>query len=232
MFLTTQELKDDDSGKHHYGMHIVGQPPNFPNTPRNMNLMQREGYSRYLRQVLVRDRENGIHIIPLSINEWRKDFMTVISVIDRAIRANHGVKCFEDGNMQNNEVGNVYYMHTCDIMNVYMRRMQNEVPVIYLPSPSLNSIRIETRNELTDSLFSTNQLKFFVQNIDFLYNSYAYFANYSFIPIRTLLEADDVFITASFYTHDNHFRTHQEGKLEVIERDQRYDLATIKYRTV
>jgi hypothetical protein len=221
MYLTTQEEKDDGSGLREYGMHIVGQPPNFPETPRTMVLMQREGYRRYLTRVLVDQRQEGVHLVPLSIGEWRQTFMSVISVIDEAIRDSHAVMCFEDGDFENKSVTNIFYLHVCDIMNVYMNRLDEEVPVIYLPSPSLVELKLSTRNMLTDRLFNSRQLNFFTQEIDFLYNSYAYFANYSFVPIRTLVEHDDtVWKTAGFYTHDNHFREHQEGKLKVIARDQ------------
>jgi hypothetical protein len=53
MFLTTHELKDDNRGLHNYGIHIMGQPPNFPQTPCNTNLMQRESYCRYLTNKMV-----------------------------------------------------------------------------------------------------------------------------------------------------------------------------------
>jgi hypothetical protein len=233
MLLTTQDIRDDDSGLRNYHVHIVSQPPNFPETPRNMNLMQREGYRRYLRRVLVTHRSTSAHVIATSFDEWREMFMSVISVMDESIRDRHGVLCFEDGNMNNNDVTNVFYMHICDVMNVYICRLAGEVPVVYLPTPSFNTVNVKSKNMLTDRMLSTEQINFFIQEIDFLYNSYAYFANYSFLPVRTLLEPrDDVITTAHFYTHDDHFRTHQDGKLKVIERDQNRHLATVVYRSI
>jgi hypothetical protein len=232
MFLTTQEERDDGTGLRNFHLHIVSQPSNYPDTPRDMNLTQREGYRRYLRRVLVEQRGNGIDVVPLSISEWRSRFMEVAAVIDESIRDCHGVQCHEDGDLNNHHVSNVFYMHVCDIMNIYQRRLIGEAPVLYLPSPTLDQIKLETRNMLTDRMLNRRQLNFFLQEIDFFYNCFAYFGNYSFVPIRTLVEEmGDTWPTATFYTHDNHFREHQEGKLNVIERDQNRMFSRVCYRT-
>jgi hypothetical protein len=233
MYLTTQDIKDDGSGLRNFHLHIVGQPTNYPTTPRTRNLILKEGYRRYLKRVLVTQRQNAPNLIAESFGEWSDRFMNVTRTIDQSIHANHGIQSFDDGDMSNTHVNNTFYMHICDVMNCYICRLAGEVPVVYLPSPLFNEVKLSMRNVLTDSIFTEEQLKFFVQEIDFLYHIYAYFANFSFVPVRTLLEPrEGVIDTANFYTHDDHYRKHQKGKLEVIERDQNGVISTLWYRSI
>jgi hypothetical protein len=116
---------------------------------------------------------------------------------------------------------------------MYKHRVNGTVPTLFITTNSLNSLWVHIRNELLDSIMTQEELEFLMQEIDFFYHTFAYFGNFSFVPIRTQIDADDeTFTSASFYTNNDVFREHQRGKFLQISQDHQRMLTRVCYRTV
>jgi hypothetical protein len=233
-WITTGTLVDDGTGNREIHTRLVGEPSNFPTTPPTKREIHREGYRRYLQRVLQAHREgDNIAFTPMSIANWIIQFDRVTIAVDRAIRDCHGVKCYEDGDVQNEHPTNIFFLHVCDVFNMYVHRLSGTVPTMFITTNSLNSLWLHMRNDLLDSIMNQEELDFLLDEIDYFYNVFAYYGNFSFVPIRTLVNCDDDrFTTASFYTNNEVFKEHQRGKLLQISQDHQRMLTSVCYRTV
>jgi hypothetical protein len=195
---------------------------------------ERKGFEMYMRKKADAYRaDNSVGFNVDSFETYVSKFYSVTTTIDRAIFVDHGVKVYEDGNMENDTIGNVMILHPCDIMNVHIHYLNNDVPELYVNSETLPSIRPNMMNELVHSMFDEDQLRFFEEEIDFIYLCYCYYGNYSFLPIRTRVPIDStVFRQSSFFTNDDHFVQHQIGKLKAVNQDNRDIWLRTKLRSI
>jgi hypothetical protein len=227
-------IKDDGSGEHTVNTRMVGQPDYYPVTPGTKHEIIREGYRRYLSREIARQREGQDEdFIALPIQQWSNKFNSVTLAVDQAVRDCHGVKCYEDGDLTNEDPTNVFFLHVCDIFNIYCDRLNDRVPEVYIATNSFNVIHLDLRNMLTDSIMTQDELDFFVKEADFFYTCFCYYGNFSFLPIRTQVSSDnEAFRTSSFFTNDDYYRNHQRGKFLQISQDHQRMLTPVVYRTV
>ncbi len=233
-WVTTGSLKEDGSGDHDVHTRLVAEPSDYPSTPPTKDATHKEGYRRYMNRELVSFRSNpGTAFTVVPFNEWVRKFNAVTVAVDTAVRDCHAVKCYEDGYMFNKHPTNIFFLHACDVFNLYIKRLEGEVPDLFITTNSLNVLWPHSRNELTDSIMSREEIDFMVQEIDFFYCCFAYFGNFSFVPIRTIVAMNDMhFTNASFFTNNDVYREHQRGKFIQIGQDHNRMLTRVCYRTV
>jgi hypothetical protein len=231
-WVTTGTNKDDGTGEHHVETRLVGQPDYFLVTPRTREDMLKEGYRRYLTRSITRHQRSNISsFTALQFEEWCFKFNEVTVAVDNAVRDCHGVKCYEDGDITNNDPTNVFFLHACDIFNIYIARMNNTVPEVSISTASLRVLWTTTRNDLTGSIMNPDELRFMVQEIDFLYTCFCYYGNFSFLPIRTHIPIDStVFTHSSFFVNDEVFKDHQRGKFIQVSQDHQHIFTNACYR--
>jgi hypothetical protein len=106
-------LKEDGSGEHTVTTRMVGQPDTYPVTPGTKHKIHREGYRRYLSREIARQREGQDEdFVAIPFQQWCNKFNSVTLAVDAAVRDCHKVKCYEDGDIGNDDPTNVFFF-TC-----------------------------------------------------------------------------------------------------------------------
>jgi hypothetical protein len=234
VFLTSGPLKENSDSTHEVHMRLVHEPIGYPEQPKKGVETERKGYRMYMqKKVDAYKADNSVGLNIESFETYVSKFYNVTMAIDRAIFVDHGVKVYEDGDMDNDILSNVIILHPCDIMNIYVEAMSNNVPELYVTSETLPRMSANTRNVLVHSMFDDDQLTFFEQEIDFIYLCYCYYGNYSYLPIRTRVPIEsEVFTESSFFTNFDHFVQHQIGKLRAVNQDNRDIWLRMKLRSI
>jgi hypothetical protein len=233
-WVVTGSKKNDGTDEHEVQTRMVGQPANYPVTPRTKQEVLKEGYRRYLTRSITRHQTSGNgSFTALMFEQWVEKFNAVTVAVDAAVRDCHGVKCYEDGQIGNEDPTNVFFMHACDVFNIYMQRINNNVPELFITTSSLRTLWVTSRNMLTDSIMTREELDFMVQEIDFLYTCFCYYGNFSFLPIRTQVASNSmIFSSSSFFTNDDFFKEHQRGKFLQVSQDHQRVFTPVCYRTI
>ena len=136
--------------------------------------------------------------------------------IDTCISKNHGIRCYTDGDFSNKSNTNNWFVRVCDMFNILYEKRCGNILKVTVKSRLLDKLpSTKNVNDLESNLIPKKNKNFMMLHVDFLYICYAYFGNYSFTPIRTQVEKNSkVFHVSSFFTNDDHFMTHQKGKLQ------------------
>ena len=160
-------------------------------------------------------------------------FYKVCNIIDTSIKEWHGIKCYEDGDIKNENPTNYYILHVCDVMNIMVHINDTDQPKLVVESSLLKTISATIKISGFDIFYDTNTYhSFFKTHVDIFYLCYAYYGNYSFVPIRTLVSKEDsMFKQSSFFTNDDHFVKHQSGKLQEIKQNEKKYVSRAIYRT-
>jgi hypothetical protein len=147
---------------------------------------------------------------------YKKYHKGLLMIIDHTIQDTHGVECYLDGNMQNHKPSNVVILHICDVLNIAKCQQLNvPFPDVVVGTSKFNTIPTTIKNCLTDFLIEYSLVTFILNKSDHFYSIYAYYRNYSYIPIclgMTSLEHD--MPNAAFFMSNNYFVAHQRGKLQ------------------
>jgi hypothetical protein len=233
--LTTGQLRNGSTTEHEVHMHMKGPPAVFPDYPRTMQVAKENGYKLYKQNLRRRSRSSpSVHYSPVSFRQYSEMFHNICQHIDIAVRDNHGVKCFVDGDVDNNVLTNIFYLHACDILNLLKCDYKHEpLPTVYLDTPLLESIPENTKNILVHSMLTEYELKFLIEEIDYFYFCYAFHGNFSYLPIRTQVPNDcSVFVQSKFFTNNDDFIAHQRGKLSELNDNQENVITRVVYRSV
>jgi hypothetical protein len=160
-------------------------------------------------------------------------YMNICQHIDASVRRMHGVKCYIDGDIENDVIQNVAYIHVCDILNILKCVTKNEVlPNILSPTTLFEEVPINMKNHLVHVMLTEYELKFLLDEIDYFYFSYAYHGNYSYLPIRTHVRNDcPVFTKSKFFTNNEDFVAHQNGKLSELNDNTPNVMSRIMFRS-
>jgi hypothetical protein len=218
-------IPNGDGKKKQVHLRMLGPPAHYPEVPNGVEAIVKDGYKRHIaRAVSNHNREGQTSRTVIPFPKWKRLFDNVTSKIDNMIYAHHGIKCHMDGNMNNDMLINVLYLHVCDVLNIIACRNTNDaLPDVVIRTNMLQSIPdtiLETLSA-TSSNFTKESYDFMVQEIDFFYMVYAYYGNGSFLSLRTMVPANStVFRDSSFFMNDDYFRNHQEGKLEELNRTE------------
>jgi hypothetical protein len=234
VFLHTGELVNDDSNEHEVHIEMVSQPDSFPEVPANMYAIEQEAYADYYRKKLAEYRANetnGLNVISFQL--YQRRFQNVLETVDNAVRAHHGVKCFEDGDRTNDSFGNVFYLHVCDVINIYVNRRRGMPTNVYIPTNSLDEISDDVVDELTSVLLQGETLSTFDYQCDVFYRCFCYYGNYSFLAIRTQIPMNlDEMLFSRFFTNNPHFMQHQFGKVDQLACIEPDLVSRVSFRTV
>jgi hypothetical protein len=214
LFLITGRVRDDSTTLHEVHMRLVGQTSDYPDVPANMYSTQKKGYKHHLEKARnLYQADNSVGFNTLDFQTYREMFMNICQHIDNARRVHHGIKCYNDGNLENNVFSNVFYIHVCDVLNILKCERNNQpMPAVFIQTTMFEEVLREWRNALVYSMLTVYELEFLVQEIDFFYTCFAYYGNYSMLPVRTRVdEGCNVLSHSSFFTNNEHFVEHQKG---------------------
>jgi hypothetical protein len=141
-------------------------------------------------------------------------FTEVMVAADRGIRQTHGIMCYQDGNFENKDISNVYISHISDVMNIHMREKMGLCTILLIPTHSLGFIHGTSRNQFIEEMLSSDMLTFIEENIDFFYRLYCYYANNSFVPVRTCVDCKyTTFKLSQFFMNDSFFTNTKKASL-------------------
>jgi hypothetical protein len=233
--LITGDVDEQHEGLRVLHMSFVAEPPEFPDVPPNMREIQRHGYEEYLRMLhhqLSEDEDEGFD--PITRAVWRSKFMRVSGHIDAAIRQYHGVKCYVDGDHNHDVYENVIIFHVCDIMTIFIHgRNGLPRPEVVIPTHLLREIPANMVNDLMSHVMTTEDKNFLQENLAHFYVCFAYYGNFSFVPIRTRLsESIDYLDTARFFMNNETFFEHQRGKLKELNFNNERITSRMCYRSI
>jgi hypothetical protein len=226
MILTTgAPIASGDGRKKQVHLRMLGPPPDLPKVPNGVDEIIQDGYKKHIERtisLLGTDGRRGSRVTPF--HKWKTLFLSVTNVIDAMIYAHHGIKCHMDGNINNNMLINILYLHICDVLNIIACRHTNKpMPQVCIRTTMLQSIPetiLETLTTSTSNL-TKESFDFMVEEIDFVYLVYAYYGNGSFLSLRTMVPVDSsVFRHSSVLMNNEYFFSHQEGKLQELNRTE------------
>jgi hypothetical protein len=219
LFLITGEAREN-SNLHHVTLRIVGQTAEYPPFPANMYSSQKKGYKYHLEKACeLYEADNTLGFSPLNFQTCREMFMNICQHIDAALCANHGIKCYHDGNVSNDRFSNKVFMHVCDVLNILKcERNNSPVPTVYIQTPMFEHVSYEWTNILIHSMLTEYELEFLHKEINYFYTCYCHFGNFNFLPaIRTRVQEDcTVLARSAFFTNNPHFIEHQRGKMKEL----------------
>jgi hypothetical protein len=226
MILTTGKPIPNGYGrKKQVHMRMLAPPPDLPKVPNGVKAIVEDGYKKHVERTVRSYSAPGGHasrVIPFP--KWKCLFDSVTTVIDKMIYAHHGIKCHMDGNINNDMLINILYLHVCDVLNIIASRHNNDViPEVAIRTTMLESLPdsiLETLSTESSEL-SRECVDFLISEIDFFYIVYAYYGNGSFLSLRTMVPSNSaVFIHSSCLMNNEYFFRHQEGKLEELNRTE------------
>jgi hypothetical protein len=228
-------IPDGDGVTREISMRFVGPPEYFPVIPDGKKAIQERGFRKHLTRHVERFQEDRtVPCQAMTKNEWIRLFDEVTTIVDNAIYENHGIKCFEDGNIRNDSPANTYYLHVCDIFNMmHTKSIGIRFPMVVIITTMLESIYVDTTDELSSVLLNEEQKNFLLEEIDFFYIVYGYYGNGSMLPIRTTIPEDcSTFVESSFFMNDGHFLNHQFGKFEELDWSEESIISKIMFRVL
>ena len=224
--IITGDKQDNTSKQRQVHLNYQLQPDDYPLVYKTMEETYLHAYDQYKNRL-------DTSIETMDFNSFSSQFNDICMDIDSSIRQNHGIKCYEDGDASNNDASNVMILHICDVFNIMQSYRENSVPVLYIKTRLLREVSSSITNEFQKSFLKEYLVPFFWNNIDFLYTCYAYYGNFSFVPIRTLVDKDNEMLkSSSFFTNDEHFVNHQIGKLQEFNQNESNFVSKLAYRSI
>jgi hypothetical protein len=197
---------------------VLAEPAFYPEKPEDLCDIKNEGYAKYISRCDKKGQEERFTRF-----EWKKNFANVREVILKCIEEYGGIKCYKNGDMSDESEGNLFIMHVCDILNVFVMSYNKKVPELYLKTCMLSELEEDTKNDLLDKkVLNLDEMKFLFQEIDFFYIWFCYWEKKSFLLIRTEVDPRNnrSFEDAVFFTKDAVFCRHQDGKLKQMYQDR------------
>jgi hypothetical protein len=98
---------------------------------------------------------------------------------------------------------------------------------------SLSFIPDTTRNKFIEETLTGNMLSFLEENIDFFYRLYCYYANDSFVPVRTSVDRKcKIFKLSRLFMNNPFFTKHQKGKLSEFKQRNKAFESMLAYRSI
>ena len=234
-FITTGKWIAPLNEKRNVDIRFVSQHMGYPPLLGGNNDIDMYGYDSFKKALqLNKGSVLSQKFEGMDIEKYKIWFEETCVMIDTCIVENHGVKCFTDNDVSNNDKRNCFFLHVCDIMNIIIARDSGDIPVVIVKSELLKTLASNVIcNELEHRYLKPHNWEFMKVHIDFFYKCYGYYGNHSFIPIRTKIEKDSqAFVSASFFTNDAHFVEHQAGKMKEINQNERSVVSRVMYRSI
>jgi hypothetical protein len=215
MYLVTGKVSNDDPNRRELHMHVDQEPRTYPYFPTTKESIRNLAYQEYTRKFQKKGKNtDSTEDVIMSKETFLRKFTEITVHADKSIRKTHGIMCYQDGNFENEDMSNVYILHISDVMNIHMRKKKGLKTTLVLPTHSLSYIPETTRNKFIEETLSEEMLAFLEDNIDFFYRLYCYYANDSFVPVRTKVDLrSPTFLYSRFFMNEPFFVKHQKGKL-------------------
>ena len=226
LLIISGERYSENETKRKIHLEYKTQPSCFPTYNISSVGPEKIGYDKYMLDN-VEDKKK------MTLDEYSNKFNIVCSNIDKAIRKYHGIKCYEDGNEGNTSTANVFILHVCDVMNILHCKRNGGMPTLFLKTRLLKEICSNAIFEFLSTYFNENSTKFLFNNIDYFYLCYAYFGNYSFVPIRCMVDDESTsFKESKFFTNNPEFVYHQMGKMKAFNQTNEKTISKFVYRSI
>jgi hypothetical protein len=233
LYLISGDLEQDGSNNREIEMKLVSQPDYYP-VHNGYQQLLKDAYGDYVQKKLTQfaaDQSKGVYIHNLA--NYQTEFESVLKVFDREVKEYHGIMCFDDGNVENDDFDNVFFLHICDVINIYANKMIGQKTKLLLKTVMLPTIEDRMCDILFQKKLTGKVLETFKYQMDMFYYTYCYNGNRSFIPVRTHVARDSkIFVKSKFFMNDNHFVRHQNGKLHTINHVHGDRMAKVAYRSV
>jgi hypothetical protein len=234
MYIKTGSTSSEDAGKKEVHLVVEQEPRTYPYFPATKELVKSKAYEEYLRRAASKNG-GSVGTVPnmMTRSTYYSKFLEVTKIVDDSIQDTHGIMCHHDGDLQNFSFRNVYVLHVCDVMNIHMRKKKGLRTNLLISTQLLNEIADTTSNALTQLKMNDAQLSFFEDNIDYYYRLYCYYANFSYVPIRTEVDRHcTIFKLSRFFMNDSFYVKHQRGKLQEFNQMNTTTQSRVAYRSI
>ena len=114
LFITTGKVIDEATAKKNIHLHYSPQDKSYPNIIKSALEMHTMGLNSY-NSGIKEDKKLDMHT-------YKQKFYDLCHDIDECIKVNHAVKCYQDGDEDNQAPSNVFYLHICDILNLIISK--------------------------------------------------------------------------------------------------------------
>ena len=188
------------------------------------------GYEWYQESTTTTSNSNTHQ---LSIKQWRRQFLSLITKIDSAIERHHGILCHRTEDISDTNAYHYMILHFVDVMSIYFMQKTNEginESSTKITSMLLSSIPVNITDTFTSTLTNV-ELDFINNNGDLLCYIYGYWHNYSNKPIRLLVPNHPSLERFCELSKWNRFVGHQEVKWDSLKRRVHERLIAILYLT-
>ena len=169
----------------------------------------------------------------LTLKEWRRQFLSLITKIDTAIRSHHGILCYRTQDTSDTNAYNQMILHFVDVISIYFMRKSNDgvnESAVRITSMLLPSVPVYINDTFTSSL-NVRELSFIEHNADILCYIYGYWHNYSNKPIRLTVPRYTYLSRFFELSKWDRFGTHQEVKWDSLKRCVHDRLIDVLYLT-
>ena len=188
------------------------------------------GYEWYQEDMSVSTNTNQDQ---LSLKDWRRQFLSLITKIDAAIRCHHGILCYRTSDRCDTNAYNHMILHFVDVLSIYFMKKTNDVvdeSEVRITSMLLPSIPVHI-NDTFMSTLNKKETSFIEHNADILCYIYGYWHNYSNKPIR--LNVPNHTSLGRFFELSkwDRFSNHQDVKWDSLKRCVHDRLIDILYLT-
>ena len=234
-FITTGQFLNKTVNERSVDLRFVYQHAGYPLSVRSNKESEDLGYKSF-QTALENDTFEDIsdQFKELTKSEYSLLFEETCVYIDTCISANHGIRCYTDGDIKNKSNTNNWFLHVCDMLNILYERRGDCIPKVVVKSTLLDKLPSKKIvNDLDSKNIPLKNRNFMMLHVDYFYICYGYFGNYSFVPIRTQVDKESkVFHLSSFFSNDDHFMTHQKGKLQELNQNEKGALSRMMYKSV
>ena len=104
LFIVTGDFSDKSKKERSTHLHFAPQTDEYPKMLASQKEVENMGYRKYMHN---RKQDDKI----LNIEQYKAKLYSVFEGIDNAIRTNHGIKCYADGDRTNLDGMNVFFLH-------------------------------------------------------------------------------------------------------------------------
>jgi hypothetical protein len=153
-YLTTGPLVHGSSNLHEIRLTMVCEHPGYPLHINSFSDIIKKGYGMFCGKY---DQSNatveGVGRTSYTLTEYTK-------IIDDTINVYHGVQCFADGDLENKNDHNTYFMHICDIFNIMVHEAGGKQVGLLITTSSLPTITSTMKHIFFERIINSYQFFF------------------------------------------------------------------------
>jgi hypothetical protein len=160
---------------------------------------------------------------PMQLGPFKEKLKQFPNKIVDAIRHGNGVKCYKNGDVDNECPHNVVYLHIVDVLNIYVAKNYNKryskdsLVKVLIATEGFHMVSEDFVDTFTPSL-NSEDLRFMVDNLDIICYQFGYWENDSWLPIRTVPVNHPRFARVYKLCKWERFVYHQNVKYNTLQR--------------